>query len=225
MPPFVSKPKLPLRIKYLVINKREVKYGEKIKATCSVLNGERNDKKVSVYVELKRSGVRISEEEYSLKIQSGQQKLIRLSEIKLLQNQFEKGKYVLRATLREDRHDIDTKSTSFYLESKREPIKKGFIKEVRFYESEEPLRSKSVKSGILEVNFIHKDFINIYSTFEDKPNIQNKQIGFFIMKICLDEAVSELFKFKLRERDDRDPDDILQELKEIKDRMYFDVYA
>jgi len=225
MPPFVSKPKLPLRIKYLVINKREVKYGEKIKATCSVLNGERNDKKVSVYVELKRSGVRISEEEYSLKIQSGQQKLIRLSEIKLLQNQFEKGKYVLRATLREDRHDIDTKSTSFYLESKREPIKKGFIKEVRFYESEEPLRSKSVKSGILEVNFIHKDFINIYSTFEDKPNTQNKQIGFFIMKICLDEAVSELFKFKLREKDDRDPDDILQELKEIKDRMYFDVYA
>lgn len=82
-----------------------------------------------------------------------------------------------------------------------------------------------MKSGILEVNFIHKDFINIYSTFEDKPNIQNKQIGFFIMKICLDEAVSELFKFKLRERDDRDPDDILQELKEIKDRMYFDVYA
>lgn len=165
VPPIVPKPKLPLRIKYLVINKREVKYGDKIKATCSVLNNERNDKKVSVDVELKRSGVRTSEEEYSFKIRSGQVKLIKLSEIKLSPDQFEKGKYVLRVTLRENRHDIDTKSTSFYLEAKREPIKRGFIREVRFYESEEPLRNKSVRSGTLEVNLEHKDFINIYHEF------------------------------------------------------------
>lgn len=225
VPPFPPKPKLPLRIKYLLLNKREAKFGDKIKASSSILNGEKEDKKVSLYVELKRSGVRISEEEYSFKIRSGQAKLIRLSEIKLSPDEFEKGKYTLRATLRNDRHDIDTKSTSFYLESKREPVKRGFIREVRFYESEEPLRNKSVRSGTLEVNLKHNDFINIYSTFEDKPNILNKQIGFFIMKICLDEAVNELFKLKLREKDNRDLDDVLQELKETKDRMYFDVYA
>ena len=83
---------------------------------------------------------------------------MKLTEIKLDKSKFDKGKYIVRAILREQRHDLDTKSTSFYLESKREPVKRGFIKEFRFYESDEPLRNKSVRSGILEINLGHKDF-------------------------------------------------------------------
>lgn len=225
VPPIPPKPKPPLRIKHLTVNKREVKWGDTIKRTCGILNTTNEDKKISLNVDIKRLGIRILEEKYSIKIKSGESKSIKLTEIKLLQDKFDKGKYIICATLQEGRHDIDTKSTSFYLESKREPVKRGFIKEVRFYESEEPLRNKPVKIGILEINLGHKDFMNIWSVFEEKPNIQTKQIGFYIMKLCLDEAVRELFKLKLRDSSSQDVDDIIQEVKETQDRMYYDVHS
>ncbi|MBI2004952.1 hypothetical protein HYS79_02215 [Patescibacteria group bacterium] len=225
VPPITPRPKPPIRIKHLAVNKREVKWGDTIKATCGILNTTSEDKKVSLNIEIKRLGAKVLEEEYSLKIKTSESKPLKLTEIKLAQNKFDKGKYIVRAILREQRHDLDTKTTSFYLESKREPVKKGFIKEIRFYESDEPLRNKQVKSGTLEINLGHKDFANIWSVFEEKPNIQTKQIGFFIMKLCLDEAVRELFKLKLKDESSKDIDDIVQEVKEIQDRMYYDVHA
>lgn len=225
MPPITPKPRPPVRIKHLVVNKREVKWGDTIKATCGILNTTNEDKKVSLNIEIKKSGAKILEEEYSLKIEAGESKPIKLTEIKLIQGKFDKGKYLVRAILCEQRHDLDTKTTSFYLESKRESVKRGFIKEIRFYESNEPLRNKTVKNGTLEINLGHKDFVNIWSVFEEKPNIQSKQIGFFIMKLCLDEAVRELFKLKLKDGGSKDIDDIVQEVKEIQDRMYYDVHA
>lgn len=225
VPPITPTPKPPIRIKHLSVNKREVKWADTIRVTGGILNTTTEDKKVSLQVEIKRLGVRVLEEGYSLKVKSGATKPIKLSEIKLDKSRFDKGKYIIRATLREQRHDLDTKSTSFYLESKREPIKKGFIKEVRFYESDEPLRNMSVTSGTLNINLGHKDFNNVWSVFEEKPNIQTKQIGYYIMKLCLDEAVRELFKIKLKDDSVGDIDDIVQEVKEIQDKMYYDVHA
>lgn len=225
VPPISPKLKPPVRIKHLAVNKREVKWGDTIKTTCGILNTTNEDKKVSLYVEIKRLGARIIEEEYSLKIKAGESKPVKLTEIKLDKKKFDKGKYVVRATLREQRHDLDTKSTSFYLESKREPVKRGFIKEIHPYDIDEPIRKKPVKSGVLVINFLHKDFLNLWNEFEGKPNIQNKQIGYYIIKLCLDEAVGELLKLKLKDDSSRDIDDIVQEVKDIQDRMYYDVHA
>jgi len=226
VPPITPKPKPPIRIKHLVVNKREVKWGETIKTTCGILNTTNGDKKVSLNIEIKRSGTKVLTEEYTLKIGSGDSRLIKLTEIKLDQEKFDKGKYVVRATLREERHDLDTKSTSFYLESKREPVKRGYIKGVDIYDLDDPtIRNKSVKDGILVVNLMHKDFNNIWLTFEEKPVMQNRQIGFYIIKLCLDEATRQLFKIKFKDDSSKDIDDIVQEVKEIQDRMYYDVYA
>jgi len=225
VPPISPKPKPPIRIKHLTVSKREVKWGDTIKTNCGLLNTTDKEAKVSLYVEIKRLGAKVLDEEYSIKLKPGESKPMRLTEIKLDKNRFEKGKYVVRATLREQRHDLDTKTTSFYLESKREPVKKGYIKEVRFYESDEPLRNKPVRSGTLEMNLGHKDFMNVWSVFEEKPNIQSKQIGFYVMKICFDEAVRELFKLRLKDGSNRDIDDIIQEVKEIQDGMYYDIHA
>jgi len=225
VPPITPKPKPPLRIKHLTINKREVKWGDTIKRTCGILNTTNEDKRISLNVDIKRLGVMILEERYSIKIRSGESKSIKLTEIKLLQDKFDEGKYVIRATLQEGRHDIDTKSTSFYLESKREPVKRGFIKKVGFYESEEPVRNKPLKNGTLEINLGHKDFMNIWSVFEDRPNIQSKQIGFYIIKLCFDEAINELLKIRLKADQDLDLDDLVQEISSLKDKMYYEVYA
>jgi hypothetical protein len=227
VPPITPTPRPPIRIKSLNLNKREVKWGESIKASCSLLNTTDEDKKVSLRVDIKRSGVKVSEEEYVLRIKATEPKLVKLSEIKLDKDKFDKGKYVVRATLRDHRHDLDTKSTSFYLESKREPVKKGFIKKVDIYDLDDPtLRNKPVKEGTLVVNFTHKDFSNIWEIFTDKPLILNRQIGFYIIKLCLDEAIRQLLKIKLNNNDgSEDIADIIQEVKEIQDRMYYDVYA
>jgi len=226
MPPITPKSKPPIRIKHLAINKREVKWGDTIKATCGILNTTNEDKKVSLNVEVKRLGIKVLEEKYSLKIKSGESKPMKLTEIKLVQNKFDKGKYIVRATLREGRHDLDTKSTSFYLESKREPIKRGFIKKVDIYDLDDPtIRNKPVKEGTLIVNFMHKDFNNVWETFEDKPIILNRQIGFYIIKLVLDEAIRQLLKVRLKDNSSKDIDDIIQEVKETQDRMYYEVYA
>jgi len=226
VPPIIPKPKPPIRIKYLVVNKREVKWNDVVKITGGILNTTNKDRKLSLSVETKRLGVRILEEKYSLKIKSGKAKSMKLSEIKLLKNKFDKGKYTIRATLREGKHDIDTKSTSFYLELKREPVKRGFIKKVDIYDLDDPtIRNKPVKEGILIVNLMHKDFGNIWETFENKPVILNRQIGFYIIKLCLDEAARLLLKMKLNSDNSKDIEDIVQEVKEIQDRMYYDVYA
>lgn len=226
VPPIPPKPKPPIRIKYLAVNKREVKWGDTIKITCGILNTVNEDKKVSLNVKIKRLGVKALEEKYSFKIKSSESRSMKLTEIKLLQDKFDKGKYVVRATLHEERHDLDTKSTSFYLESKREPVKRGFIKKVDIYDLDDPtIRNKPLKEGILIVNFMHKDFSNIWEAFESKPLILNRQIGFYIVKLCLDEAVRLLFKMRLNNDTSKDIDDIIQNIKEIQDRMYYDVYA
>jgi hypothetical protein len=224
VPPIPLTTKPPLRIKYLIINKREVKFGDIVKPSCGIINGLKEDKGISLHIELKRSGSKIFEEKYKLKIGSGKQKTVKLSEIKLEESKFQKGKYTLRVTIVENKHDIDTKSTSFYLETKRESIKKGFIKQVHPYESDDPVRNKPVKDGKLEINLGHKDFMNIYDEFQNKPNLLNKQAGFYLIKICLDEAINELFKMKIKENHG-DLDDLIQAMRDIKDKMYYDVYV
>jgi len=224
VPPIKPRPRPPLRIKYLSISKKEVKYGETIKPYCSVFNETSKDKKISVLVELKRSGIKVSGEVYKLEIAAGQLKPLKISEIILDKNNFLKGKYIIRATLKENKHDIDTKSTSFYLETKREPVKKGFIKKVEFYPNpEEPIRYKSLEKGVIKINDRHRDFDNIWNSFLKNPNILNKQIGFYVIKICLDEAINELLKIKM-DNPDQDIDKVVREISELRDKMYYDVY-
>lgn len=226
VPDITRKSKPLLRIKYLTINKREVKYEDIIKPHCSIINETNENKKILLKVELKKDGVsRISKEEYKLRITSNDQKPIKLSEIELKKENYSKGKYTIRATLEENRHDIDSKATSFYLEIKREPAKKGFVKNVKFFETNEPVRNKSINKGIIEINLIHKDFVNIWELFAKKKKQLNEQIGFFMIKICLDEAITELFKIKLKDAHNLDLDDLIREINILKDKMYYEVYT
>ena len=225
VPPIVRKQKLLLRIKSLYINKREAKYGDTIQPSCNIVNENATDKKILLLIELKRSGLRISQEEYRFKITAGEQKPIKLSRIELDEEKFQKGKYTLRTTIRDNRYDVDTKSTGFYLETKREPVKKGFIKDITIEEFREQIRNQPVRNGRLLINWGHRDFLNIWDTFQKNPNILNKQVGFYTIKICLDEAVNELLIMKLRDNQDLDQDDLIQEIRELRDRMYYDVYG
>jgi len=226
MPSIKPRERAPLRIKYLSTNKKEVKYGEIVKPYCSILNKTSEDKKISLVVKLKRSGIKISEEAYKLRIAAGKSKPLRISEIILDRNKFLKGKYVIRVTLKENKHDIDTKSTSFYLEIKRERMKKGFIKQVEFYDphdEREPIRYKSLEKGIIRINERHKDFENIWNLFSRNRNILRKQIIFYAIKICLDEAINELLKSKMNNHDS-DIDEVVRGISELRDQMYYEVY-
>jgi hypothetical protein len=225
IPDIIRKSKQLLRIKYLTINKREVKYGDIIKPHCSIINETNENKKILLKVELRKEGNRINKEEYKLRITSKDQKPIKLSEIELKKENYSKGKYTIRATLEENRHDKDSKATSFYLEIKREPAKKGFVKNVKFFETNEPVRNKSINKGIIEINLIHKDFVNIWELFAKKKKQLNEQIGFFMIKICLDEAINELFKIKLKDTHNLDLDDLIREINILKDKMYYEVYT
>ncbi len=226
VPSIVRPPKPPLRIKYLSVNKKEVKYGDIIKPYCSIFNETSENKKISLCIELKMQGVKTSEEVYKLEIAAGQLKPIKVSEINLDKEKFSKGKYIIRATIKENRHDIDTKSTSFYLEIKREPIKKGFIKKMEFYHnSEEPIRYRSLEKGIIKINTGHKDSENILDIFSKNPNLLHKQFGFYVIKICLDEAINELLKLKMKNSQTLDFEQTIREISEIRDKMYYDVYA
>ena len=53
MPPITPGPKPPIRIKHLAVNKREVKWGDIIKTTCGIINNTTEDRKISVYIEIK----------------------------------------------------------------------------------------------------------------------------------------------------------------------------
>jgi len=70
----------------------------------------------------------------------------------------------------------------------------------------------------------HKDFDNIWATFSKNKNVLNRQIEFFIIKICLDEAINELLKIKIKDSREKDPDELIREINDIKDRMYYEAY-
>jgi hypothetical protein len=224
IPPITRKSKPLLRIKYLTINKREVKYEDIIKPHCCIINETDENKKILLKVGLKKEGNRISKEEYKLRITAKEQKPIKLSEIELKKENYSKGKYTIRATIEENRHDIDSKATSFYLEIKREPTKKGFVKNVKFFDSNEPVRNKPINKGVIEINLTHKDFMNIWELFSKKKKQLNEQTGFYMIKICLDEAINELFKIKLKDAHNLDLDDLIKEISILKDKMYYEVY-
>ena len=224
IPSIPEKPNPPVRIKYLMINKREVKYGDSIKPSLSIVNETKEDKKILLRMELKKEGNRLIKEEYKLKIISNQQKLMRLSEIKPEKENYPKGKYTIRVTLEENRHELDTKATSFYLEIQREPLKRGFIKHVDLFDSESPIRNTPINKGVIRINLLHKDFINIWESFKNKPKQRNEQIGFYIIKICLDEAINELLRIKLKDLEGSDPEEIIREIVNLKDKMYYEVY-
>ena len=224
IPHITRKSKPLLRIKYLTINKREVKYEDIIKPHCSIINETNENKKILLKVELKKEGNRISKEEYKLRITSNDQKPIKLSEIELKKENYSKGKYTIRATIEENRHAKDSKATSFYLETKREPTKKGFVKNVKFFDSNEPVRNKPINKGIIEINLTHKEFSNIWELFSNKKKQLNEQTGFYMIKICLDEAINELFMIKLKDAYSLDLDDLIKEISILKDKMYYEVY-
>jgi len=225
IPPITRKSKPLLRIKYLTINKREVKYEDIIKPHCCVINETDKNKKILLKVELKKEGNRTSKEEYKLRITAKEQKPIKLSEIELKKENYSKGKYTIRATIEENRHAIDSKATSFYLEIKREPTKKGFVKNVKFFDSNEPARNKPINKGIIEINLTHKDFMNIWELFSKKKRQLNEQTGFYSIKICLDEAINEVSKVKLKDTHNLDLDDLIKEISGLRDKMYYEVYT
>jgi len=226
VPSIPRKAKPPLRIKYLTINKREVKYGDSIFPSLSIINETEEDKKVLLRMELKKNGNRLTGEEYKFKLMSNQQKLMKLSEIKLEKENYSKGKYTIRVTLEENRREVDTKATSFYLEVKREPIKKGFIKQIRLLKDfETPFRYKVITQGVLLVNLGHKDPWVIREILKNKPTILNKQWEYYIIKICIEEAINQLMKIRFQETPDLDPDDLVKEINNLKDRMYYEVYT
>lgn len=220
-----SKEKGPIQIKYLTINKREVKFGEEIKPVCSVTNRGEIEKIVWLKIYLKRRGVKISEEKYKLRMNSGVDKLIRLSVLKLDKDRYQKGKYTIRATIEEDSKSIDTKSTSFFLEEKREKIKRGFISKVDFSNRDEPWGYKSEKKGVIRINLGHKDFNNVYNSFKTRKRVQNQQALYYIIKCCLDEAVNELLRLKLGTGETINPEELLMVIHSLKDHMYYDVYS
>src|SRR3989344_2953872 len=224
MPPLPPKELGPIRIKYLNIGKTELKYNDVVIPSCKIINQTEKYRKLNLAVDLKYSGSKVAEWEYRVDLKAGKDKLINMAAIRLLQGNYRKGKYTFRITLRDDKHDIDSKSSSFYLEEVREASKKGFVKDISFYESTEPLRNQPISNGVIAVNFGHPEMQNIYTVFEKKPNIQNKQIGYYIVKICIDEAVSEYSKAKFRDLRGIDMDDVMHELVLMRDSMYSDVY-
>lgn len=223
MPEIIRKAKLPLRISSLSVNKREVRFGDFVQSVCKIINEFPSNKKIILIVDLKRMGTKISEERYKLKIKSGEQKVVRLSRLDLDKERFPKGKYVLRATISDGLHDIETKSTSFYLEVSREPVKRGFIKKIEFSQQDTPTRYSVNGPGVIKINLSHKDFLNIYEYFKMQPNIQNKQVGFYIIKICLDEALNELLRVKIK-GESSDIVDQIEGINELKGNMYYDIY-
>ena len=223
VPLITPSPKPPLYIKYLHTNKKEAEYSDIVKISCSIFNGTGEEKKINLHTELKRSTAKIFESDYRLKISKGGQQVIRFSEIKMDKHNLDKGKYTFRVTIQEGHHDGDSKSTSFYLETKRDSVKKGFIKSLSYYQSDEPVRNKAIKDGAISVNLGHNDFGSVYSEFENNPNTLNKHVGFYMVKICLDEALNEFLKVKIR--GSQDPDDIIEEIREMRDKMYYDIYV
>ncbi len=95
---------------------------------------------------------------------------------------------------------------------------------MKFFDSNEPVRNKSINKGIIEINLIHKDFVNIWELFSKKKKQLNEQTGFYMIKICLDEAINELFKIKLKDAHNLDLDDLIKEISILKDKMYYEVY-
>jgi len=65
----------------------------------------------------------------------------------------------------------------------------------------------------------------LWKIFLKNPNILNKQIGFYIIKICLDEAVNERLKMSLVSQPLDDPDELIRQIHDIRDRMYNDIYT
>ncbi len=224
VPPITPKPKPPLRIKYLTINKREVTYKDIVKPSCTIINETDENKKFLLKVELKKKGSRINKEEYNLRIDSKKQRTVKLSNIELKKENYQAGKYTIRVTIEEDRHDINTKATSFYLEVKREPSKRGFVKAAEFIEIDEPIRNEPINKGIVKINLAHKDFMNILDSFNERKRQLNEQMGFYIIKICLNEATNELFKLKLK-YSNVDLDALLREISQLRDKMYYETYV
>lgn len=221
------KQKEPFRIGYVTVNKREAKYGDTIKPRCSIVNETDKDRRFELFVEIRAQNLKtpIREEKFRTNITNKTHKIIRIADIDLNKD-FPRGKYTLRVTLKELDKDLDTKATSFYLETKREVVKDGFIKDIRPWQNEDdPVRSKLVSGGIIEINLGHKDFSNIYENFKDSPRILNKQMGFYILKICLDEAVGEILKANLNDPGKTDFDNVTREIHDTKDRMYHDIYT
>jgi len=225
IPLIVPKLKPLLKIKYLTIDKREVKYRDVIKPHCCIINETGKNKKISLKIELKKEGNKISKEEYKLKINNKEQKSMRLSEIELKKENYPKGKYTIRVTIEENRHDIDTKASSFYLETKRESIRKGFVKGAKIEEINQPIRNYPINKGIITINIAHGDAMNILNSFKQKERKLNEQIGFYIIKICIDEAVNEIFRVKLKNTDNLDLDDLIKEISNLRDKMYYETYV
>lgn len=230
IPLIPPKPLLPVRIDRLTLDKKEkVKFNEPVQPRCAVKNDSEQPKKLDLKVILKHQGITIDENEYRFKVKSkGKQRLL-LSLIKL-DKSYKKGKYTIRATLKDtdSRRDIHSKATSFYLETERKPVKRGFIKKIDLKRIDDPtFRNSAVKNGKITVNSKHPEFKNILNSFKDKKRVKTKQIIYLLVKIAVDEATREMLKHSFRisrENPALDLDSQINKLLKKRDSMYCEVY-
>jgi hypothetical protein len=224
IPTIVPKEPPECRIESLLINKRQPKYNDIIKPKCTIKNTSNHSKKVILKTILKfHTGREIDKEEHLFRIKPGRLKKLNLSEIDLNKT-YSKGKYTIRAILKQNSHDIHSKATSFYLEVERPHIKSGFVKKFNFEElGDATIRNTPINKGSVTVNPIHPDFRNIFNSFEPQKRKRTLQINFYIMKILLDEAVRTVLRLKISKNQELN-EEFLNELLSIRDRMYYEVF-
>lgn len=225
MPSIPPKDKNPIRISNFSLNKREIKWKSTIKRYCGIVNDTEENEKISLEIRLSRGRSLVFKEEYKLRLKPGEQKRMMLPLVKVLEENYPKGKYTFRAILRRQRNDLDAKSTSFFLEIPREPVKRGFIKKIKPYASDEPVRNKPAYKGVLDINLGHPEFINVYETNKLRPIIRNRQVKMYLMKRCLDEAARALFSGRLKADQYQDVDEVIREVIKIQDVMYAEIHA
>lgn len=226
VPKIRGKAKSKLRVDSLYIDKREVKYGDTIRPKCTIKNEFSSKKKVDLQIVLKRTDVLVQSYNYRFKVSGGGKRTLLLPEIILNKQNFPKGKYTLRATLKEENSEIRTKATSFYLEIKRSIKKKGFIKDIKFgYFEDESIRNSKLKNSTLTINMTHPELVNTLDRFKGKKRVQNKEFENYCIKIVSDIAISETIKMRFKTDPPSEIDQYINEISWVRDRMYHDIFT
>jgi len=224
-------PKPPIHVAYLSVEKSEVKWGDTISPRCGVANTLSEEAKVCLEFLVRNQNKRreILKDEFTLQVLPGKTKPVKLPKIHLAEGKFDAGKYTIVATLKDRTHSHTIHGpvrTSFYLEIEKEPAQKGFVKNLEFRDfhgSDKRRRNRPIDGkGTIALNMEHQDLRNLWN--DVKKSQRTKQLEYYMIKLCLDEAIKELLKLKLMGNTDNQ-DDTINEVRVLQDEMYYNVYT
>jgi len=226
----ISRPKSPVRVDTFSPNERKIEYGGTLITDCGVVNETKERRELSLAVDIRHveSEDKKFSAKYNFPAQESSRKTVDIPLLDFDRKIDKPGRYLAKATLKEDDEILDSKRFAFYVHVDP-PKGKAFISKFipalgkgQYFERWKNLPRND--KGLMYIIWDHPEFVRLRENSRLKSKkMEGREIMFYCTKCGASEAVRKLIEAKIGESNLNG--DSLKEILRIQNDLVYAAHA